>query len=67
MGPLEPSPSLLHPALDALSMFTATELLVYNNFVGLCVVIGAAGVGRVELKMGVLFIRDVNAKQEHIY
>jgi 26S proteasome regulatory subunit N7 len=46
--------------LDALSTFTATELLAYNDFVGLCVVSGAVGVGRVELKKKIIDAPEVN-------
>jgi len=36
--------------LDALSTFTATELLSYNDFVGYAVIAGGLTLGRVELK-----------------
>jgi hypothetical protein len=42
--------------LDALSTFTATELLSYNDFVGYAVVAGGLTLGRVELKKRVRFL-----------
>lgn len=36
--------------IDALSTFTATELISYNDFVGMTVVAGVLGLSRVELK-----------------
>jgi len=41
--------------LDAISTFTATELLSYNDFVALTVIAGAVSLGRVELKKKVRF------------
>jgi len=40
--------------LDALSTFTATELLSYNEFVGLTVIANTLGLKRVDLKKKVL-------------
>ena len=42
---------------DALSTFTATELLPYNDFVALTVVANALSLGRVELKKKVCSFR----------
>jgi 26S proteasome regulatory subunit N7 len=36
--------------LDALSTFTASELIPYNDFVALAVIAGALTLGRVDLK-----------------
>jgi len=41
--------------LDALSTFTATELISYNDFVSLAVIAGTLTLKRVELKKRVRF------------
>jgi 26S proteasome regulatory subunit N7 len=40
--------------IDALSTFTATELISYNDFVGMTVIAGVLGLSRVELKKKVI-------------
>ncbi|KAG6867587.1 hypothetical protein C0993_000837 [Termitomyces sp. T159_Od127] len=45
---------------DALSTFTATELLPYNDFVALTVVANALTLGRVELKKKIISAPEVN-------
>jgi 26S proteasome regulatory subunit N7 len=47
--------------IDALSTFTATELISYPEFVGLCISSGAVSLGRVDLKKKVLDSPEVNA------
>ncbi|KIJ91565.1 hypothetical protein K443DRAFT_14295 [Laccaria amethystina LaAM-08-1] len=46
--------------LDALSTFTTTELLSYNDFVGYAVVAGRLTLGRVELKKRLISAPEVN-------
>ncbi|KAF9459083.1 26S proteasome subunit RPN7-domain-containing protein [Collybia nuda] len=46
--------------IDALSTFTASELLPYNDFVGMTVVAGALTLGRVELKKKIIAAPEVN-------
>lgn len=46
--------------LDALSTFTATELLSYNDFVGYAVIAGGLTLGRVELKKRLISASEVN-------
>ncbi|KAG6831476.1 hypothetical protein H0H92_010385 [Tricholoma furcatifolium] len=45
---------------DALSTFTATELLSYNDFVALTVIANALTLGRVELKKKIINAPEVN-------
>jgi len=45
---------------DALPTFTATELLSYNDFVGMTVVAGVFGMGRVDLGKKILKSPEVN-------
>ncbi|KAF9034622.1 26S proteasome subunit RPN7-domain-containing protein [Panaeolus papilionaceus] len=47
--------------LDALSTFTATELLEYNDFVSLTVVVSALVLGRVDLKKKIIAAPEVNS------
>ncbi|PPR00378.1 hypothetical protein CVT24_004440 [Panaeolus cyanescens] len=47
--------------LDALSTFTATELLSYNDFVSLTVIVSALVLGRVDLKKKVIGAPEVNS------
>ncbi|KAG6873412.1 hypothetical protein C0995_015837 [Termitomyces sp. Mi166 len=53
----KPAASLLS---DALSTFTATELVPYNDFVALTVVANALVLGRVELKKKIISAPEVN-------
>ncbi|KIM37948.1 hypothetical protein M413DRAFT_20188 [Hebeloma cylindrosporum] len=46
--------------LDALSTFTATELLSYNEFVGLTVIANTLGLKRVDLKKKLINAPEVN-------
>jgi len=46
--------------LDALSTFTATELLSYNDFVGLTVIANTLGLKRVDLKKKLINASEVN-------
>ncbi|KAJ6618255.1 PCI-domain-containing protein [Mycena sp. CBHHK59/15] len=46
--------------IDALSTFTATELISYNDFVGMTVVAGVLGLSRVELKKKIISSPEVN-------
>ncbi|TFK37086.1 26S proteasome subunit RPN7-domain-containing protein [Crucibulum laeve] len=46
--------------LDALSTFTAVELIAYNDFVALTVIAGALTLGRVELKKKLIASPEVN-------
>ncbi|KAF8185007.1 proteasome 26S subunit [Mycena galopus ATCC 62051] len=46
--------------IDALSTFTATELISYNDFVGMTVVAGVLGLSRVELKKKIIGSPEVN-------
>ncbi|KAJ7197257.1 26S proteasome subunit RPN7-domain-containing protein [Mycena pura] len=46
--------------IDALSTFTATELISYNDFVGMTVIAGALGLTRVELKKKIISSPEVN-------
>jgi 26S proteasome regulatory subunit N7 len=47
--------------LDALSTFTASELVDYNDFVALAVIAGALTLGRVDLKKKVIAAPEVNS------
>ncbi|KAJ7470397.1 26S proteasome subunit RPN7-domain-containing protein [Mycena latifolia] len=46
--------------IDALSTFTATELISYNDFVGMTVIAGVLGLTRVELKKKIISSPEVN-------
>ncbi|KAJ7093122.1 26S proteasome subunit RPN7-domain-containing protein [Mycena epipterygia] len=46
--------------IDALSTFTATELISYNDFVGMTVIAGVLGLSRVELKKRIISSPEVN-------
>ncbi|KAJ7349331.1 PCI-domain-containing protein [Mycena albidolilacea] len=46
--------------IDALSTFTATELISYNDFVGMTVIAGVLGLSRVELKKKIIGSPEVN-------
>jgi 26S proteasome regulatory subunit N7 len=46
--------------IDALSTFTATELISYNDFVGMTVIAGAVGLGRVDLRKKIIAAPEVN-------
>ncbi|KAJ7105738.1 26S proteasome subunit RPN7-domain-containing protein [Mycena crocata] len=46
--------------IDALSTFTATELISYNDFVGMTVIAGVLGLNRVELKKKIISSPEVN-------
>ncbi|KAJ7090188.1 26S proteasome subunit RPN7-domain-containing protein [Mycena belliarum] len=45
--------------IDALSTFTATELISYNDFVGMTVIAGVLGLTRVELKKKIISSPEV--------
>ena len=54
--------------IDALSMFTATELLSYNEFVGLQVISNTLGLKRVNLKKKVhIFVPYTPALRVHLF
>ncbi|KAJ7756776.1 26S proteasome subunit RPN7-domain-containing protein [Mycena maculata] len=46
--------------IDALSTFTTTELISYNDFVGMTVIAGVLGLSRVELKKKIISSPEVN-------
>ncbi|KAF7311623.1 hypothetical protein MKEN_01065500 [Mycena kentingensis (nom. inval.)] len=46
--------------IDALSTFTATELISYNDFVGMTVIAGVLGLSRVDLKKKIISSPEVN-------
>ncbi|KAJ7771818.1 PCI-domain-containing protein [Mycena metata] len=46
--------------IDALSTFTATELISYNDFVGMTVIAGVLGLSRVELKKKIISSPEVS-------